>query len=120
EHKMNTYVYTPKDDDYLRYRWREPYPQDELDRIAELVDQANEHHVKFTFALSPGNDVCYSSDADLDATTAKLDQLRALGVTSFYVALDDIPLTLHCAEDRARFTASNFRYLADAQAFYLN
>ncbi|SMF18355.1 hyaluronoglucosaminidase [Cellulosimicrobium cellulans J34] len=120
EHKMNTYVYTPKDDDYLRYRWREPYPQDELDRIAELVDQANEHHVKFTFALSPGNDVCYSSDADLDATTAKFDQLRALGVTSFYVALDDIPLTLHCAEDRARFTASNFRYLADAQAFYLN
>lgn len=120
EHKMNTYVYTPKDDDYLRYRWRDLYPQDELDRIAELVDEANAHHVNFTFALSPGNDVCYSSDADFDATTAKLDQLRALGVTSFYVALDDIPLDLRCAEDRARFTAPNFRYLADAQAFYLN
>ncbi|QJW35068.1 beta-N-acetylglucosaminidase domain-containing protein [Cellulosimicrobium protaetiae] len=120
DHKMNTYVYTPKDDDYLRGRWRDPYPQAELEKLAELVDQANAHHVNFTFALSPGNDVCYSSDADLDATTAKFDQLRSIGVTSFYVALDDIPLELRCASDRERFTAGSYRYLADAQAFYLN
>ena len=25
-HKMNTYVYSPKDDPYLRAQWRDPYP----------------------------------------------------------------------------------------------
>ena len=120
EHKMNAYVYTPKDDRKLRFEWREPYEGAELDRLRELVETANRNHVKFTFALSPGNDVCYSSQEDFDATVAKFDQLRELGVTSFYVALDDIPLELHCDADKERFTAPNWGYLADAQTHYLN
>lgn len=119
-HKMNTYIYTPKDDDYLRAKWREPYPEKELNSLAELVDQANAHHVNFTYALSPGNDVCYSSDDDFAATTAKFDQLRELGVSSFYVALDDIPLELHCDQDKERFTADGWAWLADAQTHYLD
>lgn len=119
-HKMNTYIYTPKDDAYLRAKWREPYPAAELAKLKALVDQANAHHVNFTFALSPGNDVCYSSDADFAATTAKFDQLRALGVTSFYIALDDIPLQLNCDADKAKFTKGNWGWLADAQTYYLN
>jgi beta-N-acetylglucosaminidase./F5/8 type C domain. len=120
EHKLNTYIYTPKDDAYLRAKWREQYPQTELDKLKALVDQANAHHVNFTFALSPGNDVCYSSDADFAATTAKFNQLRALGVTSFYIALDDIPLQLNCAADKAKFTKGDWGWLADAQTYYLN
>src|SRR6185437_5963752 len=64
EHKLNTYVYTPKDDQYLRAKWRELHPDDELAKLKALVAQANAHHVNFTYALSPGNDICYSSDAD--------------------------------------------------------
>jgi hyaluronoglucosaminidase len=120
EHKLNTYIYTPKDDLKLRYEWRDPYEGAELDRLAELVETANRHHVKFTFALSPGNDVCYSAQEDLDATVAKFEQLRGLGVTSFSVPLDDIPLQLHCDADKERFTAGNWGWLADAQTHYLN
>ncbi|MFE6971058.1 beta-N-acetylglucosaminidase domain-containing protein [Isoptericola sp. NPDC057653] len=119
-HKMNTYVYTPKDDRKLRYEWRDLYEGAELDQLRELVETARRNHVKFTFALSPGNDVCYSSQEDFDATVRKFDQLRDLGVTSFYVALDDIPLELHCDADKERFTAGSWGWLADAQTYYLN
>lgn len=121
EHKLNTYVYTPKDDLLLRARWRELYEGEELARMAELVDQANAHHVDFTFALSPANDICYSSEEDFQATIAKFEQLRALGVDSFYIALDDIPLQFHCDADRERYpNTGNWHWLADAQTDYLN
>ncbi|MFC6707991.1 beta-N-acetylglucosaminidase domain-containing protein [Flexivirga alba] len=121
EHKMNTYIYTPKDDQLLRAKWRTPYSGAALDRMKELVKTANDIHVDFTFALSPGNDICYSSDADLKATEAKFDQLRSLGVRSFYIALDDIPLSFHCAADKAKYPDNgDWHWLADAQADYLN
>ncbi|UVY84741.1 beta-N-acetylglucosaminidase domain-containing protein [Brachybacterium sp. NBEC-018] len=114
EHKLNTYIYTPKDDLLLRAQWRDLYEGEELDRLRELVETANAHHVTFTFALSPGNDITYGSEDDLQATITKFEQLRQLGVDSFYIALDDIPTELG-EEDAAQFGS-----LAAAQAHYLN
>jgi hypothetical protein len=34
---MNTFVYGPKDDPLVRRRWREPYPDEALARLTELV-----------------------------------------------------------------------------------
>ncbi|MGO2755488.1 MAG: beta-N-acetylglucosaminidase domain-containing protein [Brachybacterium alimentarium] len=113
-HKLNTYIYTPKDDLLLRSKWRELYAGEDLDQLAELVEAANAHHVDFTFALSPGNDITYGSDEDFEATVTKFEQLRELGVSSFYIALDDIPTEL--GED----DAAQFSSLAEAQIHYLN
>lgn len=121
ERKLNTYIYTPKDDLLLRHEWRELYEGEDLERISELVEQANQHHVDFTFALSPANDLCYSSEEDFQATVAKFEQLRELGVDSFYVALDDIPLSFHCDADREKYPDNgDWAWLADAQTDYLN
>ncbi|KAG9252970.1 F5/8 type C domain protein [Emericellopsis atlantica] len=122
QHKMNTYIYTPKDDELLRRRWRELYEGDDLDKLQELVDTANANHVDFTFALSPGNDLCYSSEDDFNATVAKFDQLRDLGVQRFYIALDDIPTDgFHCDSDDDKWPHDQeWHWLADAQACYLN
>ncbi|MBB1510396.1 beta-N-acetylglucosaminidase domain-containing protein [Tessaracoccus sp. MC1756] len=120
EHKMNTYIYTPKDDAYLRSQWRTPYPQPELEQLRELVQTGRDNHVEFVFALSPGNDICYSLDSDFDATIAKFEQLRQIGVRTFYIALDDIDPYLKCAQDLQRFTLPGFRKLAEGQAYYLN
>ena len=113
-HKLNTYIYTPKDDLLLRSKWRELYAGEDLEQLAELVETANAHHVDFTYALSPGNDIVYGSDADYEATVTKFEQLRETGVTSFYIALDDIPTELG-EEDAAQFDS-----LAAAQAHYLS
>lgn len=120
EHKMNIYVYSPKDDPYLRERWREPYPADELARIAELVEHARAHHVEFTYALSPGLSVCYSSDADVQALNDKFQTLWDIGVRTFAVPLDDISYTdWNCAADEERFGTGGGAAGA-AQAHLLN
>ncbi|MFI9352193.1 beta-N-acetylglucosaminidase domain-containing protein [Streptomyces lydicus] len=119
-HKMNLYVYSPKDDAYLRAKWRDPYPADRLAQIEELVDRARERHVEFTYALSPGLSVCYSSDADLTALTAKFRTLWDIGVRTFAVPLDDISYTdWNCAADKERFGTGGGAAGA-AQAHLLN
>ncbi|WP_030810250.1 beta-N-acetylglucosaminidase domain-containing protein, partial [Streptomyces sp. NRRL S-337] len=119
-HKMNTYVYSPKDDAYLREKWRDPYPADRLGQLKELVDRARARHVDFTYALSPGLSVCYSSDADLKALTAKFQTLWDIGVRDFAVPLDDISYThWNCAADQDRFGTGGGAAGA-AQAHLLN
>ena len=119
--KANTYIYAPKDDPYHRDRWRDPYPADKLAELGDLVTTATENHVRFTFALSPGNTVCYSSDSDYQALVTKLQQMYDLGVRAFNIPLDDINLgSWHCAEDRTAFGAPSARTAGVAQAAFLD
>jgi hypothetical protein len=121
KHKMNTYIYTPKDDAFLRAKWRDLYDEEDLALLKELVDTANANHVDFTFALSPGLDICFSSEEDFKTTTARFDQVRDLGVHSFYIALDDISLKFQCDSDNEKWpsTGDQSRFAA-AHAYYLN
>ncbi|GAA1752358.1 beta-N-acetylglucosaminidase domain-containing protein [Agromyces humatus] len=119
--KANTYIYAPKDDPYHRDRWREPYPADKLAELGDLVTTATANHVRFTFALSPGNTVCYSSDADYQALTSKLQQMYDLGVRAFNIPLDDIDYgRWHCDGDRTAFGAPSARTAGIAQATFLD
>ncbi|MER7476221.1 beta-N-acetylglucosaminidase domain-containing protein [Streptomyces sp. NPDC126510] len=118
--KQNVYVYSPKDDAYLRERWRDEYPSAELAQLRELVDRARANHVRFTYALSPGLSVCYSSDADIAALTRKFDSLYAIGVRSFAIPLDDISYTKwNCDADEREFGTGGGAAGA-AQAHLLN
>ncbi|MFJ6537386.1 beta-N-acetylglucosaminidase domain-containing protein [Paenarthrobacter sp. NPDC091711] len=117
--KMNTYIYSPKDDPLLREKWRALYTNQELGDLRELIDAASANHVRFTYALSPGIDVCYSREADLEDAVAKLESLYSLGVRSFVIPLDDIATKVQCAEDLREF-GSGQANLAKAQAAFLN
>ena len=103
QHAMNLYVYGPKDDPYHRKLWREPYPPAQLKQIGELAKVARENFVDFSFAISPGLSMTYSSDADFKMLAHKLAAVRALGVTNFALFLDDVPQDLVHPEDKARF-----------------
>lgn len=121
EVKSNTYVYAPKDDPYHREKWRDPYPEDKLAELGELVERARANHVRFTFAVSPGNSVCYSDPADVKALVAKLQSLYDLGVRSFSVPLDDINYTKwNCDGDRQKFGEPGRGPAAEAQVGLLN
>ncbi|GAB3433442.1 beta-N-acetylglucosaminidase domain-containing protein [Phycicoccus ginsengisoli] len=119
--KANTYIYAPKDDPYHRDRWRDPYPADKLAELGTLVDRATANHVRFTFALSPGNTICFSSDADYRALTAKLQQMYDLGVRAFNLPFDDIAYgSWHCDADRAKYGAPGAGAAGRAQADFLD
>ncbi|HEY2694086.1 MAG TPA: beta-N-acetylglucosaminidase domain-containing protein [Pseudonocardiaceae bacterium] len=119
-HKMDTYVYSPKNDPYLRDQWRDPYPADQLAALKALVDGANANHVTFTYALSPGLSVCYSSAPDEQALVAKFQSLWDIGVRSFAIPLDDISYTTwNCAADATRFGTGGAAAGA-AQSYLLN
>lgn len=118
--KQNIYVYSPKDDPYLRARWRDQYPPDQLALISQLVARATANHVEFTYALSPGLSVCYSSDADNAALVTKFQSLWDIGVRSFAIPLDDISYTRwNCDADAAKF-GSGGAAAGAAQSFLLN
>ncbi|MEH7352644.1 beta-N-acetylglucosaminidase domain-containing protein [Neobacillus drentensis] len=119
EHKMNSYIYAPKDDPYHRDKWKEPYPQDKIKEIEQLVKTAHKNHVTFTFAISPGNTITYSSDADLQALINKAQAMWDVGVRSFALFLDDIDPNLRSPEDRAMF-GKDANPPAAAQAYLLN
>lgn len=119
ENKMNTYVYAPKDDPYHRDRWREPYPEDDLADLASLTQAAARQHVDLVWTLSPGLDICYSSDEDFELITEKAQAVWDAGVRDFALLFDDIFPDLTCAEDEARFGASASPAAA-AQAHVLN
>ena len=119
--KANTYIYAPKDDPYHRDRWREPYPAPMLAQLGELVDTATAHHVRFTYAISPGTSICYSSADDRAALTAKLQAMYDLGVRAFSVPLDDISYTRwNCAADQTVYGAPGRAAAGKAQVDLLN
>lgn len=119
QQKMNMYIYAPKDDPYHREQWRVPYPADKLAQISELVQKAQQNHVELAFAISPGNTVCFSSDADFQALKDKAQAMWDIGIRSFALFLDDIEKTLRCSADRSAFN-SDTNPVAAAQAFLLN
>lgn len=101
--RMNTYYYAPKDDPYHRERWREPYPQKELEGLRRLVRLSEESFVRFNYCIAPGLSICYSSQEDYAALRDKLVGLYDIGVRAFGLLLDDIPEELYYEEDKIRF-----------------
>jgi hyaluronoglucosaminidase len=121
ELKMNSYVYSPKDDPYLRAQWRDLYPPDELAVIKQLVDAAAANHVSFTYALSPGLSICYSSAGDVASLIAKFQSMWDIGVRSFAIPFDDIKVTQwNCTADQDAFGPPDAEDAAKAQAHVLN
>src|SRR3954469_5458439 len=53
-HGMNVYVHAPKDDEFQRTRWRDPYPAAQQADFSSEVRFASTHGVEWVPSLSPG------------------------------------------------------------------
>ena len=88
--KMNIYIYGPKDDPYHRTpHWRKPYPEQEGERISQLVNRAKQNEVIFYWAVHPGVDIRWNEE-DRSLLLQKLESVYRLGVRGFAVFFDDI------------------------------
>ena len=111
---LNTYVYAPKDDYKHRAYWREMYNAEEIRRISSLIKAARENDVVFFYAISPGLDISFSNEADVEALKNKLQQVKDCGCEAFSLLFDDIDPQLSMA-DLQKYASS-----AHAQAAITN
>jgi protein O-GlcNAcase/histone acetyltransferase len=88
---LNTYLYAPKDDLKHRVAWREPYSASEAATMGQLVQACRSRNLRFIYALSPGLDLRYAQEADLDSLVKRFAQMQALGCRDFALFFDDIP-----------------------------
>lgn len=93
-HRMNAFMYAPKDDPYHRELWREPYPEPIFAQIRELKEECDAHLVDFYYCISPGNDLQFRSEADFASLEAKLAKMITIGVRHFALLMDDIDYAL--------------------------
>lgn len=90
QQKLNTYIYAPKDDPYHRKNWRDFYPTEKAQEIAELAAAGHANNLNFVWTIHPGDTIDLSLEEDFQSAIAKLEQLYGLGVRQFGVLFDDI------------------------------
>ncbi|HJZ85816.1 MAG TPA: beta-N-acetylglucosaminidase domain-containing protein [Polyangia bacterium] len=94
--RENAFIYGPKNDPYARDQWRDPYPLTGTGAGAGQVIQVAAHEadrllVDFIWSISPGLSYDFANDAaEFARLTAKIENLRSLGVRRFALFLDDI------------------------------
>ncbi len=112
--QLNTYLYAPKDDLKQRLLWREDYTVEEAALLKDLIEACQARGIRFVYALSPGLDIAYARDAEVDTLKRRMDQVRKLGGNHFALLFDDIPDSMR-EEDRVRFGS-----FAKAQCHVMN
>lgn len=118
--KQNRYLYAPGDDPYRQARWRDPYPAGQRGEFRELADRARRNHVTLAWAVTPGQNFCFSSGDDVKALLRKIDAMWALGVRGFQLQFQDVSYDeWHCVGDRIAFGSGPARAAA-AQARVAN
>ncbi|XP_076026880.1 protein O-GlcNAcase [Genypterus blacodes] len=101
---LNTYLYGPKDDLKHRLLWREVYSPEEEAQLRTLIVDAHSRGLRFVYALSPGQDIVFSSSCDLTLLKRKLRQVTDLGCQAFAILFDDIDHSM-CQADSEAFSS---------------
>ncbi len=113
--KMNFYMYSPKDDPYNRDKWREDYPEVEIERMKELIKFAKENFITFSFAMNPGLSIKYSSEDDFKILMKKYERVIELGINNISLQIDDIGNAVRHEED-----SKIFKNQGEAHAYLIN
>lgn len=87
---FNTYIYAPKSQVYLRSRWREPFPDSELERLQKMAKAYKAAGISWGLGLSPLGVNQGLSKTDRQALRAKLAIISQLQPDVVAVLFDDM------------------------------
>jgi len=105
DHRMNMFVFSPKDEPLLRHDWAETPDDAWVESIQELRTRAADLGIRFVIAISPGLSIRYSDQDDRSRLISKLRFFADMGVRDFGLFLDDIPSQLQWSRDQQTFTS---------------
>ncbi|WP_372964697.1 beta-N-acetylglucosaminidase domain-containing protein [Marinobacter sp.] len=89
-HGYGFYLYAPKADPYLRRRWQESHPAEELNELVEFARLCQHQGVRFGVGLSPFEIFNHFNDAAREALASKLKVLDRIGVQELAILFDDM------------------------------
>ena len=89
-HGLNTWVHAPKDDQYHRKLWREPYPDDELARSPSSSPRRSAATSSSSTRSRRASTSAADDESELEALEAKREHLRGAGIETFQLLWDDI------------------------------
>jgi hypothetical protein len=89
-HGYRFFLYAPKADPFLRRRWQEAHPMEELDALAGLVNECREAGVRFGIGLSPFELHAMEGDDWRGPLAAKVEALNTLGIDDLAILFDDM------------------------------
>lgn len=102
-YKMNSYLYAPKNDLYHRTKWRDNYPENELDSLISLINCCRDNGIKFIFSVSPGETICYCSETDFIKLYNKYEVFVKNGVKDIAILFDDVKSEFSFIEDKVHY-----------------
>lgn len=114
DHRLDTYLYCPKDDLHHRAIWREPYGEADAAALRAVLAACQAHGRRFVYGIGPGLDIRFSDEGDRRALLARCVAMLDLGADGVALLCDDIPGHLDVV-DVARWGS-----LAAAQAALVN
>ena len=89
-HGYRFYLFCPKADIYLRRKWRELHPEEDVQRLSRLAQQCKELGVRFGVGLSPTKlHLDFGGEAK-QIFARKIESLEALGIDDFALLFDDM------------------------------
>ncbi len=88
---LNTYIYAPKGDPFLRRRWREDWPPQEWQQLRELAARYRACGVNWGVGLSPVALYQSYGRGERDALQAKLATFSELDASVLCILFDDMP-----------------------------
>ena len=84
------YLYAPKADAFLRRRWQEPHPPEEMEALAAFAGHCRAAGVRFGIGLSPFELHLREGEEWKAPLAARLDTLAPLGADDLAILFDDM------------------------------
>ena len=89
QHGYRFFLYAPKGDAYLRGRWREPHPREQMDWLVRLARHCREAGVRFGIGLSPAGLQTGLGSDERKALERKFASFDDLALDDFALLFDD-------------------------------
>lgn len=108
---LNTYLYAPKGDPWLRKRWQAHWPAQEWRALTELALHYRQHGLRFGVGLSPFELYGHYGPAQKRSLRDKISRLNTLEAPLLAILFDDMP------GEQADLAERQAEIVADVQAW---
>jgi hyaluronoglucosaminidase len=92
------YIYAPKQDPFLRKKWRDPWTEEYRSQLQHLVDYFHHHRIHFGVGFSPFGIGTSFSDHDKVTLQEKVSFLEEMKIDILGLFFDDMPITENLAQ----------------------